>query len=246
MAEKRLFAPARSSRRSLIMLISHSHRFIFFHVGKTGGMSIREVLGPYCEDPERFKMRRPSPLLSGRANPMYSIWQTLLLHAKIRDAKNELPPEVFDNYFKFAFVRNPWDLQVSMYHFILREPHAAKHEEVKALGSFDGFVKWVTETPDPDPRGLLKLQKDMISDSNGNPMMDYVGHYESLTADFGCVARSLNIEASLPHLNKSNHKDYRTYYNPQTRDLIAKHFAPDIEYFGYTFEGCRSVVTATA
>ena len=228
------------------MLISHSHRFIFFHVGKTGGMSVREVLQPYCEDPERFKIRRPAPLLDGSANPMYSVWQTLLLHAKARDAQKELPPNVFNGYYKFAFVRNPWDLQVSMYHFILREPHAAKHDEVKALGSFDNFIEWVTRTPDPYPRGILKLQKDMISDSDGNFVMDYIGHYESLDTDFGYVTRFLKIEATLPHLNKSSHKDYRTYYNSHSRDLVAKHFAPDIELFGYTFDGRRAMAGTTA
>ncbi len=219
------------------MLISRSHRFIFFHVGKTGGMSVREVLQPYCEEPKKFKIRRPPALTGERPNPMHAVWETLLLHAKASDAQKELPADVFTNFFKFAFVRNPWDLQVSMYHFILREPHAAKHDEVKALGNFDAFVDWVAATSDPYPRGITKLQRDMIADSTGKLLVDFIGYYESLDRDFKLVCETLKIDAALPHLNRSTHRDYRSYYTERTREIVGEYFQTDIELFGYTFEG---------
>jgi len=37
-------------------------------------------------------------------------------HSKAIAAKEMLPREFYDSLFKFAFVRNPWDLQVSSYH----------------------------------------------------------------------------------------------------------------------------------
>lgn len=219
------------------MLISHSHRFIFFHVGKTGGMSIREVLKPYCEPPAKFKMLRPAAFSGDKPNPMHEVWETLLLHAKVKDAQKELPADVFGPYYKFGFVRNPWDLQVSMYHFILRDPRIAKHDQVKALSGFDAFVDWVVATPDPYPRGITKLQKNMISDADGKVLLDFIGYYENLNGDFDSAMRKVGIEASLPHLNRSSHKDYRTYYNDRTKAVVAEHFAPDIELFGYTFDG---------
>jgi hypothetical protein len=219
------------------MLLSYSHRFLFIHVGKTGGMSVRKVLEPVSAEPEKFIMRRPSKLVGDQPNPLYAVWETLRLHAKARDAQKELPADVFDSLFKFAFVRNPWDLQVSMYHFILREPKAAKHDQVKALGSFDAFVEWVIVTPDPYPKGITKLQKDMITDADGKLLLDFIGTCENLDRDFAHVAQKLGIQASLPHVNQSQHHDYRTYYNDHTRALIAEHFKPDIEFFGYTFDG---------
>ena len=223
------------------MLISHSHRFIFIHVGKTGGMSMREVLKPYAEEPERFKMRRPPRFNGDRPNPLYTAWETLLLHAKAKDVRKELPAEVFDSYYKFAFVRNPWDLQVSMYHFILRETTASRHAQVKALGSFDAFVEWVAATPDPYPKGITKLQSEMIADDLGKPLMNFLGRYETLAEDYARIGETLNIEARLPHLNQSAHRDYRTYYDGRTRKLIGEHFQSDIEMFGYTFDGFRAM-----
>ena len=225
------------------MLISHSRRFIFIHVGKTGGMSMREVLKPFADEPDRFKIRRPAPLVDGRPNPLYTVWETLLLHAKAGDVAAAFPAE-FQSYFKFAFVRNPWDLMVSLYHFILREPTAAKHDQVKAAGSFERFVEWAIATPDPFPKGITKLQSDMLVDAQGRLTVDFLGHYETIEEDFATVCRRVGIEASLPHLNRSLHAAYLRYYDNRTRDLVADHFRRDIELFGYAFEGLRQGVGA--
>jgi hypothetical protein len=222
------------------MLISHTYRFIFIHVGKTGGMSMREVLKQYAQEPDRFKIRRPAKMNGDRPNPLYAVWETLLLHAKARDVQREVPPEIFDSYFKFAFVRNPWDLMVSMYHFILREPTAPRHEQVKAAGSFEGFVDWVGRTADPFPKGITRLQSEMLTDDEGRLVVDYIGHYERLDEDFEQVGRTIGIADRLPHLNRSQHKDYRSYYSDRTRELVGDCFKTDIELFGYTFDGLRA------
>lgn len=217
------------------MLISYSHQFIFFHTGKTGGMSMREILQHYAQEPEKFKIPRPAKTINAQPNKMYAVWETLLLHAKASDAQQELPAEVFNNFFKFAFVRNPWDLQVSMYHFILREPTSSTYAQVSALGSFDAFIEWVITTPAPYPKGITKLQHQMITDTNGNLLMDFVGRYENLQQDFTTLREKLAITEQLPHLNKSNHRDYHSYYNDHTQRLVAEHFQADIDLFGYSF-----------
>jgi hypothetical protein len=218
------------------MLISHSHRFIFFHVAKTAGLSMRAVLEPYAEEPTHFKIKRPPRLKAGQPNPFYQVWEALLLHAKASDAQKELPPAIFERYYKFAFVRNPWDWQVSMYHFILSEPAHVKHQSVKSLGSFERYLQWVIDTPNPYPKGATKLQKEVITDADGKLLVDFVGRYETLAQDFAQICQALKITAQLPHVNKSTHHDYRAYYNTRTQQMVAEHFAADIELFGYTFE----------
>jgi hypothetical protein len=221
------------------MLISHSHRFIFFHVAKTAGLSVREALMPYTEEPTQFKIKRPPCLKDGKPNPFYTVWDALLLHAKASDAQKELPPEIFERYYKFAFVRNPWDWQVSMYHFILSEPNHSRQQLVKSLGSFERYLEWVIATSHPFPKGATKLQREAITDCAGNLLVDFVGRYETLAQDFYHVCRTLNITTQLPHVNKSAHCDYRDYYTERTRQMVAEHFAGDIDLFGYSFEGIR-------
>jgi hypothetical protein len=60
-----------------------------------------------------------------------------------------------------------------------------------------------------------------------------------LAEDFANVCARLKIQAELPHVNVSEHRDYRTYYTPETREFVAKRFQRDIEMFGYDFDGLR-------
>jgi len=225
------------------MLISHTHRFIFFHVAKTGGLSVRDALQPYAEEPTKFKIKRPPKVKAGEPNPFYTVWEAILVHAKASDAQRELPAAIFERYYKFAFVRNPWDWQVSMYHFILSEPTHIKYDLVNAFGSFERYLDWVIETPNPYAKGATKFQKDLLTAADGQLLVDFVGRYETLASDFMQICQTLQIAAQLPHINHTKHRDYRTYYTERTRQLVADHFATDIALFGYTFDGV-SVTTA--
>lgn len=217
------------------MLISYSHRFIFFHVAKVAGLSIREALKDYVEEPEQFRrMKRPPQMSGDQPNPLYAMWDSMLLHTKARDAQYGLPPEVFNGFYKFAFVRNPWDWQVSMYHFILKEPKHIHYQTVRNMASFEDYINWVIRTNKPFARGATKLQKDMLTDDMGNLMLDFVGRYETLGEDFATICRRLQLDATLPYLNQSRtDRDYKTYYNDRTRQLVEEHFQADISLFGY-------------
>jgi hypothetical protein len=219
------------------MLISHSHRFIFIHVGKSAGMSIRDALTPFCEEPDKFRMRRPPKLKGDQPNPMYTVWETLLLHPRGTDIERALPAGMFDSYHKFGFVRNPWDLLVSLYHFMLSDPAIPRHAEVAALADVSAFIDWSVREAMPFPKGITKLQADMLTGMDGKLLVDDIGHYETLHEDFGRICRHVGIDAELPHLNRSHHRDYRTYYTDRTRALVAEHFHRDIAMFGYNFDG---------
>jgi hypothetical protein len=218
------------------MLISYSHKFIFFHVAKVAGLSIREVLGEFAQEPETFKIRRPPKQLGVRLNPLYEMWESVVIHARARDAKKELPEDVYNNFYKFAFVRNPWDWQVSMYHFLLKETTNIRYELIKSMNSFEEYLEWVIRTDNPYPKRATKLQNEMITDDNGNLVVDFVGRYETLAQDFGYVCQILKLPISLPHLNQSTHRDYRSYYNVRTKKMVAEYYQADIELFGYTFQ----------
>jgi hypothetical protein len=219
------------------MLISYEHKFIFFHVAKVAGLSIREALKNYTQEPEVFKIRRPPKNRDGKPNPLYEMWEAFLIHAKAMDTKKELPETVYNNFYKFSFVRNPWDWQVSMYHFILKETSHVKHKMVKSMASFEEYLEWIVETKNPYAKGATKFQKDMLTDNDGKLIVDFVGRYETLAQDFQHVCQVLNIEASLPSLNKTVHRDYKSYYTERAKKIVEEHFKEDIELFGYTFDG---------
>jgi hypothetical protein len=219
------------------MLISYSHKFIFIHIAKAAGLSIREALKKYCQEPEQFKIIRPPRKLGDKPNPLYEMWEAFLLHQQASAIQKELTREVYDSFYTFAFVRNPWDWQVSMYNFILQETSHTKHKLVKSMSGFAEYLEWVVNTKKPYAKGAPKYQKEMICNFNGELIVDFVGRYETLEQDFNHVCRVLDIRPSLPHLNRTGHKDYRSYYNEKTKKIVAEHFKEDIEMFGYTFDG---------
>jgi hypothetical protein len=218
------------------MLISPAYGFIFFHGAKCAGTSVRAALAKYAEEPNRFKIDRPSKEYQGKVNPTYERWRISMLHTTAQTAKRELPAAIYNTYFKFGFVRNPWDWQVSMYHFILSEREHVRHSLVKTMAGFEEYLEWIIATKKPYPRGAAKFQKDMFVDAENNVIVDFIGRYETLTEDFLLICRRINIQETVPHLNRSTHRDYRAYYNQRTKQLVRQHFAADIETFGYTFE----------
>jgi len=218
--------------------ISHDHKFIFIHTYKAAGSSIRKALEPF-EYPN-LAVRKASKWIDlllgamGIKHP-YKISQIPLalrvypMHIQAKELKTLLPAAIYDDYFKFAFVRNPWDWQVSLYHYILETPHQFQHDLIKSFKDFDVYIRWRVEHD-------ARLQKDFITDDEGGSIVDFVGRFENINDDFSKICKMLSITTALPHIKRSNHRDYRSYYSDESANLISQAFREDIDYFGYTFD----------
>ncbi len=214
-------------------MISHKYKCIFVEVPKTGSMSLRTILG-FSPIPHhniwqiREGLRSYGKFYGGRARELMGT-PYLFLPNKVR---NRLGDEIFRNYYKFSFVRNPWDRVVSLY---LRKEGIQLREKM----SFEKFVDWIKyssstcEYPVPQTNQL-----DWLVDPSGKLLVDFVGKFERLNEDWEIIARNLKINQTLPHKNKNKArtKHYTEFYNTTTRKIIEEKFKIDIEYFGYTFD----------
>ncbi len=217
------------------MLLSNRYNFLFVHIAKTGGTSVRAALEPLrWRDPlylPQFICSRLSHLTGHRIGSKFP------RHARIVAAQEMLPQELFERLFKFAFVRNPWDLQVSSYHHIRRErPHL-----MEGIPDFPTFIRWKLDPERPYQYHIdtsIQLQSDYLIDLHGNLLVDFIGKYENLQRDFEEVCRRIGIPPrKLPHKRKATDRsDYRRYYDDTTVEMVGDHFRADIEMFGYTFE----------
>lgn len=212
------------------MLLSYSHRFLFVHVYKVAGTSISRALTPWAHRPEKLLVNRLLSRVGWRSGLPHHRWRVTSPHARACEAKAWLPAAIWDACFKFAFVRNPWDWQVSLYHYMLGKSSHRQHERMKRMRSFDDYIEWRI-------REDRRLQSELLTDARGEILVDFVGRFERLEEDFAHVCRTVGVEAELPHVNPSRHDDYRTYYSDHSRALVAEHFAEDIERFGYRFDG---------
>jgi hypothetical protein len=218
------------------MLLSPRYQFLFVHIAKTAGTSVRAAL-------ERVRRRDPYYWLMFPCHRLshltgHRLGTKFPRHAKAIAAKEMLPKEFYDSLFKFAFVRNPWDLQVSSFHHIRRErPHYLQGRD-----DFESFLRWKL---DPSRRyqyhidTSIERQSDYVIDLHGNLILDFVGRYERLQDDFAEACRCIGIACpALPHRRQATdrERDYRAYYSDETAELVAAHFQPDIERFGYRFD----------
>lgn len=195
------------------------NNFIFIHIPKTGGTSIERALNTNA---------RSEQDASHDLGNTYSEHK----HWKTSDYETNCA-ELFDCYFKFMFIRNPWDRLVSRYEwqkFVLPESHI--NFKTITQRTFKEFVK---------QRAPSIFEKwcyyDLMCDKNGKRVVDFVGRFENLQNDFDIVCDKIGApRQQLPNTNHLKRKNYTEYYDNETREIVAQIFQRDIEYFGYEFE----------
>ncbi len=217
------------------MLLSHRYQFLFVHIAKTGGTSVRSALNSLRWRDPSYYLVWPAHKLSGLFG--HRLGLKFPRHAHIIAAKEMLPAPYFDQLFKFAFVRNPWDLQVSSFHHIRRE----RPEAMQGIDDFNSFMRWKFDPERPHQYHIdtsLSLQSDYLVGLHGETLVDFIGRYENLSEDFAEVCRLIGVNLQLPHKRQARDRDsdYRRYYDDHSRELVAQHFAADIQLLGYAFD----------
>ena len=203
--------------------ILHGYGCIFVHIPKTGGNSIMASLNSL---PQRRAAAEFPPVKYPK-------------HAKAAEVKGVVGDPLWEEYFSFAFVRNPWDLMVSSYGWWLQK--AQKWEkfhlnvrEIERMGSFSAFMH------SRYGRRMINRSEGDIFDwisEDGRIIVDFVGRFESLQEDWDRICDRIGApRRQLPHMNRTERKaSYREYYSEETRRIVAERFHRTIEMFGYEF-----------
>ena len=157
-------------------------------------------------------------------------------HFTKQDVVRRYGLDKWDSYFKFAFVRNPWDRLVSLYFYMVSKPRQFK-DKTRGM-TFKQYISTLLKSTNKDDV-LNSQQHAWIYDSKGL-MIDFVGRFENLQEDFAKVCKAIGAEdITLGHHNKTNHTHYSYYYDDELIDIVRKGAATDIKLFGYDFEDKR-------
>ncbi len=173
-------------------MISHKYKTIFVHINRTGGSSIETAFGKKLKN-----------------------------HQRPKEIIEKIGLEKWNKFFKFTFVRNPWDRIVSIYHHRKQNRKIVNEESHKWIYS-------INESYSFSQIWWLK-HKNKID-------MDFIGKFENLELDFKKVCKEINANLKLPHVNSSKHTHYSSYYDLDSKKFVSKVCEEEIELFKYKFE----------
>ena len=207
---------------------NNGKKLLFLHIPKCAGVSLAEALE------KKTSVRRQGPHCK---------------YGEIFLSKGGLARE---DYFVFTFIRNPWDRLVSTFFYILKGGRAEidiRRRDLylrKYRGDFRSFVLDIENWIDIKESDSIyhdqfiphfRPQNEFICDNSGNVLVDFVGRVETIDTDFQSLCKTLSIDTvPLPKNNRSSHFSYHKYYDDETRAIVAKYYAKDIELFSFTFQ----------
>lgn len=210
------------------MVINDRHRFVFIHVPKSAGRSMKQALEALPGNNSRWPAasnHEPLSVFRARWRQRRSLADRILRRSP-------------DGYTTFGFVRNPWDRIASLYRYLTEK--SSRKPGVHTLKSFEDFllqaddgVAWINELHS------FRRQTDFFTDEHGRTRIEFVGHFEHLEEDVARVGDLLGIGFRMPHINRSSNsdRDYRQdYRSDRLVAIIRNRFGRDIEQFGYEFD----------
>jgi len=219
------------------VILSTSHRFIFVHVPKTAGTAMTAALEPFAVTGTRTPFRRALRWLPVREAPDRAYFRK---HETAADMRAKLGPEVFNGFFRFSVVRNPFDHAVSHYEYLKEFRNAKKAAEFAAM-SFADYLDWRTTA-----RGMfvpsfsvLPDQAHWLIDRAGALLVDRVIRFEALSESWPGLMADLGLPGvELRYVNrtqaKSDKRPLVSYYDPATADRVRSLYARDFDLFGYS------------
>jgi hypothetical protein len=207
-------------------VISHRHACIFVHIPKTAGSSLEDAIWP--------GERSESDLWMGMRG-MRNKYQTgALQHLLAWQIREEVGSDVFNRYFKFSIVRNPWDKLASQFCWLRSiNPALRQYIGMNATASFTEYLELIQKREHVH----WMRQVDFLRDQSGQTMVDFVGRFENIEIDAKKIFTRIGLpDAKLPRSNVSTGREhYRRYYNEKTKELVRFLYREDIETFEYEF-----------
>lgn len=215
------------------MLVSHRHRFIYTKTGKTAGTSVESYFERYCMDDGWTESQPREESISaagivgfrGRRVPEGCRYWNHMPAALIRECVGS---DVWESYFKFCVVRNPYEKVLS--HFYFQRSLGSLAENPHEPDSVQ-FEQWLTSSGVP-----LDRDKYVI---DGQFCLDFAVRYEALHADLAAVCSRLSLDwepERLPTFKTGIRPATGTVaamYTPTSVTLVREAYAFEFERFGY-------------
>lgn len=192
--------------------VNHKNNFVFVHIPKCGGRSIKKVFDLKLHDHRGL--------------------------SELGFVSTDYCPELAtEGLFKFAFVRNPWDKFVSAYEYLKRGgiPRFDRPKTLAIKKDYPEFKDFVLAKHVWEQWVFFQPQLNFIT-VDGLIKTDFVGRFENFQNDFNFICDQIDHpRVKLPHVNATKHVHYTEYYDDQLIKVIERNFSEDIDTFKYKF-----------
>ena len=206
-------------------MINHKYKYIYTKIAKAGSTSIQSMLTNISDRKD----------ISHKG------------HWHLADDIDD----VTKDYFKFSFVRNPWDRAVSYYHYKKEKENKYNNQSYFNKYTFEQFLlepdkflkeyAWAENSPHLEK--LIKEvhwydnQIDWLVNDKGVPLVDYVGRLENLKKEMPMICDKLGMpNIDIKYENKSRHKKYTKYYTSNEMiEAVEKLWGKDVKLYNYKF-----------
>lgn len=236
------------------MLISHRYRFIYTKTAKTAGTSVESFFERFCmpdgewtQTHSRDQYVSPEGVVGYRGHtvPEGVIWWNHMPASTIKALVGE---EIWDGYFKFCVVRNPFEKCISAFCHLGADYEVGGWPRIRTAIS-----RLRDERPNWEQRRFISyLANNVPVDRDkytidGEFCMDDVIRYENLEGDMRRICQRIGVEYDakfLPTFKKgirSKRSTIAALYTDESRQIVDKKFAYELEYFGYRFPEVRSL-----
>ncbi len=217
-------------------MISHKNKFIFIHIPKCAGSSIKD----YYFDGVKLNWKVPNYEMLYGWCPERKIH---LQHATPKQLieTNLISEAHWNSYFKFAIVRNPWDRAYSDYLWIQKDRRVSGSFKsyINKNGVFDALFN---DRSTMNYRGdHLTTQSEFANDPNYP--LDFIGRFESLETSIKHINQKLQFDTEFKNHSKRNSNrltHYSKFYTNSNLKRVEAKYGEDIEQFNYSFEDQRT------
>ncbi len=219
------------------MLISHLKKFIYLKTKKTAGTSLEYYFEKYCmptdewigaDDRYREHYFSDTGIIGRRGIGPESEWKGHLEASRI---KERIGDAVWDSYFKFHAVRNPYEQAISMFYW--KRIWEQKLTAGTTIQEQAEFEKWLSNGGYKSDTYIYLINGEFISD-------DYI-RYENLNTDLARICNKLEVPF-VPEQLKFFGKNLRpaestamAMYTDISKNIIKSVCKFELDYFGYTF-----------
>lgn len=224
------------------MLVSHRYRFIYTKTVKTAGTSVESFLEPFCLPEGEWQAThfRPSTVteagIIGYRGPEPAQIHPWWNHMPAWQIRQQLGEDLWQSYFKFCVIRNPFEKCISAYeHFGRQFAQCSLMERLRhpfLTREQLGFLRYLQNAP-PMDRDKYQIDNEFC--------LDDVIRFETISDDLQRICRQLQLpitSAQLPSFKQGIRRANATpanRFSKPARALVEELFAWELAHFQYCF-----------